>query len=236
MSGGVRVSIVVPTYNERESIPLLRDGLRRALDGSWDYELIVVDDSSPDGTAEVVRRLAAEDPRVRLIVRPGKFGLGSAVVAGFRAARGDFWVMMDADLSHNPDDLPGLLRALSEADIVVGSRYVLGGGVKDWPFLRRLASRTASALGRWLVGLSVRDATSGFAAFRRETLEPLLPALDPKGFKLLFEILAKARGARVTEAPITFTDRRHGRSKFGPREVLRYLRLCLALRGMRGRG
>ncbi len=231
-----RVSIVVPTYNERENIPLVCDGIREALDGLWDYEVIVVDDNSPDGTGEVVRRQATEDPRIRLLQRPGRMGLGSAVLDGFRTASGSRWVIMDADLSHRPDDLPKLLNGLGEADIVIGSRHVEGGQVLNWPLSRRLISRTASALGRLLLGLPVRDVTSGFAAFRRDSVGALLPTLNPRGFKLLIEVLAKARGASVKEVPITFVDRQYGRSKFGPTEVVRFIFLCIELRRLRGKG
>ena len=236
---GERVSIVIPTYNERGNVQPLCEGIRMALDPQWDYEVIIVDDNSPDGTQEVVHQVAAEDPRIKLLQRPGKLGLGSAVAAGFAMASGDYWVMMDADLSHRPEDIPNLLNALSEADIVVGSRYVSGGGVVNWPLLRRIASRGASALGRLIVGLQVRDLTSGFGAFRRGRMEALLPTLNPKGFKLLLEILAKSGDARVKETPITFVDRQHGRSKASAREALVFLRLCFGLRGQRhgqGRG
>ena len=230
---GKSVSIVVPTYNERDNVQPLCEGIRWALEPIWDYEIIIVDDNSPDGTQGVVRRLAEEDPRIKLLQRPGKLGLGSAVAAGFAVASGDYWVMMDADLSHRPEDLPNLLNALSEADIVVGSRYVPGGGVVNWPLSRKIASRGASALGRLIVGLQVRDLTSGFGAFRRGHTEALLPTLNPKGFKLLLEILAKSDNARVKETPITFVDRQHGRSKASAREALVFLRLCFELRGHR---
>lgn len=226
----VEVSIVVPTYNERENVQLLCDGIRAALDGLWDYEVIFVDDNSPDGTAGVVRQLAERDSAIKLLERPEKLGLGSAVADGFGKAKGDYWVMMDADLSHRPSDLPGLLNTLSEADIVVGSRYTPGGGVIDWPLHRRLASRCASAIGRRLLGLNVRDATSGFAAFRKQAVEDMLPSLNPKGFKLLLEILARSRGAVVREVPILFVDRQHGRSKLSSGEALTFVRLCLELR------
>ena len=226
----IEVSIVVPTYNERENVGLLCDGICDALNGRWDYEVIIVDDNSPDGTAEVVRKLALRDPAITILERPGKLGLGSAVVDGFRMAQGDYWVMMDADLSHRPEDLPALLNALSDADIVVGSRYVPGGGIVNWPLHRRMASKGASAVGRMLLGFKVRDLTSGFVALRRETAAPLLPHLNPKGFKLLLEMLAKSRGAIVKEAPITFVDRVYGKSKLSGIEVLTFFRLCLELR------
>ena len=229
----ILVSIVIPTYNERPNIPTLVSGIRHVLEGSWDYELIVVDDNSPDGTAEEVLRLAGDDPHIKLVQRPGKMGLGSAVVDGFKEARGEYWVMMDADLSHRPADLPVLLQALAESDIVVGSRYVHGGGVSNWSLLRRMGSRGASALGRVIVGLDIRDVTSGFAAFRQESMEPILASLNPRGFKLLIEVLARARGDVVREVPIPFINRRYGKSKLTPGEVLTFLRLCLTLR--RGR-
>ena len=227
------VSIVIPTYNERDNISSLHAAITQALGDGWQYELIFVDDNSPDGTAEAIQKLGAEDTRIRLLQRPGKLGLGSAVTDGFSWAQGDYWVMMDADLSHQPRYLPALLDALQTADIAVGSRYVASGGVEEWPAFRRLASRVASQIGRWMVGIPTRDLTSGFAAFRRQSLEPLLPHLDPRGFKLLLEVLAKSRGAQVTEVPIRFVDRAHGRSKFSSGEVLTYLRLCWRLR--RGR-
>lgn len=225
----VQVSIVVPTYNERENIPILCEELRKTLAGRWTYEIIVVDDNSPDGTGEVVRQLAQDDPAVRLLHRPGKLGLGSAVVDGFQMAKGDYWVMMDADLSHRPQDLLGLLDGLADADIVVGSRYVDGGGVMNWPLHRRLVSRGAATVGRLMVGLDIRDTTSGFGAFRKTALEPILPSLNLKGFKLLLEILANSRGAAVTEAPVTFVGRHLGKSKMSIAEVSRYIRLCIKL-------
>ena len=226
----IELSIVVPTYNERDNVQLLCDGIRKALDGKWTYEIIVVDDNSPDGTAGAVRRLADRYPVVSLLERPHKSGLASAVAAGFSVAKGEYWVMMDADLSHRPDDLPELLQGLSQSDIVIGSRYVEGGRILGWPLHRRVTSRVASAFGRLWLGLSVRDVTSGFVAFRKEAIAPLLPSLEPKGFKLLLEILARARTARVLEAPITFVDRRRGRSKFVGGEVVAFLSLCLQLR------
>jgi dolichol-phosphate mannosyltransferase len=228
--GGEKVSIVVPTYNERDNVRPLCDGIRTALASAWDYEVIIVDDNSPDGTADTVREMASEDARIRLLQRPGKLGLGTAVADGFALAGGDYWIMMDADLSHRPEELPKMLRALSDADIVVGSRYVDGGGVQNWPLWRQVVSRGASGMGRMIVGLSVRDLTSGFGAFRRRWMEPLLPNLNPKGFKLLLEILAKSRGARVLETPITFVDRQNGRSKASAGEALTFLRLCFTLR------
>ena len=235
MSGEAnKVSIVVPTYQERENVGSLYEAICATLEPAWEFEVIFVDDDSPDGTAQVIQRLAEKDGRVTLLRRPGKLGLGSAVRDGFGLASGSYWVMMDADLSHKPQYLPDLLLALSSADIAIGSRYVPGGGVENWPLLRRVASRVASGTARLVVGLKFRDLTSGFAAFRRETVEPLLPRLNPRGFKLVVELLAKAGDARITEVPIRFVDRLHGKSKFTVGEVSGFLRLCWRLRRERG--
>ena len=158
--GKPQVSVILPTYNERENIEELFERIKDALDSKWTYEIIVVDDNSPDDTAGAVRRLADLYPLVSLLERPHKSGLASAVAAGFNVAKGEYWVMMDADLSHRPDDLPNLLQGLAQVDIVVGSRYVEGGRILGWPLHRMVTSRLASAFGRLLLGLSVRDVTS----------------------------------------------------------------------------
>lgn len=218
--------MVVPTYNERDTLPELVERVHRALgDG---YELVVVDDSSPDGTAEVAQELAARFP-VRVVRRPAKLGLASAVIEGARAARGELVVVMDADLSHPPEAVPDLVRALrSGADVAVGSRYVPGGGVRDWPLRRRLMSRVAVALARVWLREPVRDPVSGFFALRRELL--LDGSLQGLGYKILLEVLVRHRGRPVVEVPYVFTDRRGGRSKLGAGEVWNYLRLLWRLR------
>jgi len=221
------VSIIVPTYNERENVGLLYQRIAQTL---ADFELIFVDDGSPDGTAGAIEELMARDGRVRLRQRGAKLGLGSAVLHGLEIATGEFIVMMDADLSHSPADLPRMLSAGEHADIVVGSRYVPGGRIEGWPLRRRLLSRGASRLCRLLLGVTVRDATSGYALFRRSFLEGLKGRLSPRGYKLLLEILVKAPQARVSEVPITFTERAYGKSKMDVAEMLRFLKLCLELR------
>ena len=230
VSGRPQVSVILPTYNERENIEELVQGIDDALDGKWSYEIIVVDDNSPDDTAGAVRRLADQFPAVRLLERLQKSGLASAIAAGFSMAEGEIWVMMDADLSHRPADLPELLNGLAQSDISVGSRYVEGGRIPGWSIHRRAISRLASGFARLWLGLKVRDATSGFAAFRRQSIAPLLGSLDPRGFKLLLEILVRAPDARVVEVPIVFADRRHGKSKFNIGEVFTFFKLCFRLR------
>jgi len=212
------ISVVVPTYNEAGSIPKLAERLHAALAGR-DWALVIVDDGSPDGTADIAAALAPRIP-VKVVRRAGKGGLASAVVAGFAAAEGDTLVVMDADLSHPPEVVPALVAAIDGgADLAVGSRYVKGGGVMDWPLKRRVVSRVACLIGNVLV--PVRDATSGFFALRRSVVDGV--ALNPIGFKIGFEVIARGRYKSVVEVPYTFRDRELGASKFGRREIMQYV-------------
>lgn len=212
------ISLIVPTYNEAGSLPPLVDRLATAMAGQT-WELVVVDDGSPDGTADVAARLSARHP-VWVVRRPGKAGLASAVIAGFGEARGDVLVVMDADLSHPPETVPALVRAIDDgADLAVGSRYVQGGATMDWPLRRRVVSRVACLMGNVLV--PVRDATSGFFAVRRTALDGV--HLNAIGFKIGLEVIARARTKKIVEVAYTFRDRELGASKFGRREVMQYL-------------
>jgi dolichol-phosphate mannosyltransferase len=213
------ISVIVPTYNEAGSLPILIDRLATAMTGHT-WELVVVDDGSPDGTADVANRLSAQHP-VWVVRRAGKAGLASAVIAGFAESRGDVLVVMDADLSHPPETVPALIQAIDDgADLAVGSRYVAGGATMDWPLRRRIVSRVACLMGSVLV--PVRDATSGFFAVRREAIDGV--RLNAIGFKIGFEVIARARTKKIVEVPYTFRDRELGASKFGRREVLQYLK------------
>ena len=211
-------SVIVPTYNEAASLPLLVERLAPAMrDREW--ELIVVDDGSPDGTAAVAEKLGATQP-VRVLRRAGKAGLASAVIAGMKEARGDVLVVMDADLSHPPEVVPALVKAIETgADLAVGSRYVAGGATLDWPLRRRAVSRVACLMGNLLV--PVRDATSGFFGVRRTAIDGV--RLNAIGFKIGLEVIARAKATKIVEVPYTFRDRELGASKFGRREVLQYL-------------
>jgi dolichol-phosphate mannosyltransferase len=212
------LSVVVPTYNEADSVTVLAERLHLALAGRV-WELVIVDDGSPDGTADVAAALAPRIP-VNVLRRSGKAGLASAVVAGFAAAHGDLLVVMDADLSHPPETVPALLDAIDRgADLAVGSRYVGGGAVEDWPMTRQIVSRAACLIGNLLV--PVRDATSGFFALRRSVIDGV--TLNPIGFKIGFEVIARGRYRTVVEVPYTFRDRELGASKFGRREVAQYV-------------
>lgn len=217
MSASHSTWVVVPTYNEAVTIERLVAGIREALPEP--AEVLVVDDDSPDGTGEIVDRLASDDERMRVLHRPGKRGLGPAYIAGLEAALdggAGLVVQMDADLSHDPAELPRLLDAARDADLVIGSRYVPGGRVTDWGPGRLAISRWGSRYARVVLGLGVRDMTSGFKCWRREALERIDPAtVGSRGYAFQVEMTyrASSAGFRIVEVPITFRDRRIGESK-----------------------
>ncbi|HUJ62916.1 MAG TPA: polyprenol monophosphomannose synthase [Kofleriaceae bacterium] len=209
--------IVVPTYNERDNVEAIAARLLEALPGG---ELLFVDDNSPDGTGELLDQLAARDGRVHVMHRAGKLGLGTAYVAGFTwgLARGYAYMFeMDADGSHDPKYLPGML-ALAEdgADVVIGSRYVPGGGTVNWGVGRQVISRGAGLYTRAILGIDVRDVTAGFVCWRRAALEAIdLPTITSNGYSFQIEMKYRAlrRGLKLVETPIMFVDRRVGQSK-----------------------
>ncbi len=219
------VSIIVPTYREAPNIRPLTERILAATDAAGlSVEILIVDDRSPDGTADEVRALAASHP-IRLIERDGPRSLAAAVLDGFAAARSDILLVLDADLSHPPEVIPQLVRrvASGEADFAIGSRYVESGAMKDWPWIRRLMSATATRLASPLLPRGrVRDPMSGFFCLRRQTWLRA-DAINAIGYKIGLELLVKAHCERVVEVPITFTDRVAGESKLTAREQLRYL-------------
>jgi dolichol-phosphate mannosyltransferase len=211
-----RVLVVVPTYNEAENLEPVAGRLRAAVP---EADLLVVDDGSPDGTGEIADRLAAADPSVHVLHRTEKAGLGAAYIAGFRWALGDGYdvvVEMDSDGSHAPEELPRLLTALREADLVIGSRWVPGGQIRNWPVYRQVISIGGSTYARVLLRFPVRDSTSGYRAFRRQVLEDLkLDEVASQGYCFQIDLAWKTwrSGFEVREVPITFTEREVGRSK-----------------------
>jgi glycosyltransferase involved in cell wall biosynthesis len=210
------VLVLVPTFNERENVERTVARLRAAVP---DAHVLVVDDASPDGTGAEAARLAAADPLVHVLHRPGKAGLGAAYVAGFRwglARNFAVLVEMDADGSHPPEELPRLLAALRHADLVLGSRWVAGGAVRNWPWARRWLSRGGNAYTRMALGIPLRDATGGFRAFRRTVLERLpLDEIQSQGYCFQVDLAWRTlrAGFRVIEVPITFVERTAGTSK-----------------------
>jgi dolichol-phosphate mannosyltransferase len=211
------VWLVLPTYNEAENVAVIAAAALEHLPAG--RRLLIVDDNSPDGTGEIADRLAAERNDVEVLHRPGKEGLGPAYVAGYAAALAggaELIAQMDADFSHDPADLPRLLAAAEDADLVLGSRYVDGGGVAEWGPLRRFISRGGSAYARAVLGIGVRDLTGGFKVFHRRVLETIEPETIPSlGYAFQVETTYRAirAGFRVVEVPIVFRDRRVGESK-----------------------
>lgn len=211
-----RVIVVVPTYNEAENVGPLMDAV---LAQGPRFEVLIVDDGSPDGTGELVAAKASGEPRLHLIRRAGKLGLGTAYVRGFQEALAlgaDLVIQMDSDFSHDPADLPRLVEAAGRADVVIGSRYVAGGSTPGWPWYRHLASGGAGLACRALLGIPIRDATGGFKCWRRQALEQLpLERVRCRGFAFQLEMnyLSWRSGYSIVETPVRFVDRERGRSK-----------------------
>lgn len=232
--------VVLPTYNEIENLPLIAPAILGQLPQAT---LLVVDDSSPDGTGALADRMAAENSQLKVLHRPAKQGLGKAYTDGFRHALdcgAEVLIQMDADWSHDPTYLPGMVAALQDADLVIGSRYVTGGGVRNWGILRRLVSRGGSIFARTVLGLRAHDLTGGFKAWRRATLADLpWASLHSGGYVFQIETTFRAAraGARVVELPIVFVDRRLGASKMSRRIIFEALAVVIRLRWdeLRGR-
>jgi len=214
--GTGRVLVVVPTYNERENLAWIVGRIRAA---TPQVDVLVVDDGSPDGTGAIADELAAADPQVTVLHRTQKAGLGAAYLHGFAVAleRGyDVVGEMDADGSHQPEQLPALLAALADADLVIGSRWVPGGSVVNWPFSRKVLSVGGNLYARLLLGISVRDVTAGYRLFRRSTLETIdLSAVESTGYIFQADLAYRTlrAGLRVVEVPIEFVERVRGESK-----------------------
>jgi dolichol-phosphate mannosyltransferase len=211
-----RALIVMPTYNEAENLePLVREIMSLPAP----FDILVVDDNSPDGTGQIADRLSSERPEVHVLHRPGKMGLGTAYITGFRWALDhgyDYVMEMDCDFSHHPRYLPEFYRQIRHADLVVGSRYVAGGGTANWGILRKLISSGGNLFARTMLGLRTHDCTAGFRCYRRGTLEAIPWSevkLEGYGFQIGMMYHVESMGYRVAEFPIMFEDRRVGKSK-----------------------
>jgi dolichol-phosphate mannosyltransferase len=230
------VWVVLPTYNEIENLPRVAPAILEQLPGAT---LLIVDDSSPDGTGALANKMAADNPSVRTLHRPGKEGLGKAYIDGFKHALdggAGRIVQMDADWSHDPKYLPELVGRLggdAGADLVIGSRYVKGGAVRNWGLMRKFISRGGSTFARVVLGLSPHDLTGGFKAWRRDTLAALRWDRVHSGgyvFQIEATFLASRNGAKVTEIPIVFVDRELGKSKMSRRIIFEALAVVVQLR------
>ncbi|ABB32099.1 Dolichyl-phosphate beta-D-mannosyltransferase [Geobacter metallireducens RCH3] len=218
----MKVYVVVPTYNESDNIVALMEKILAQRDN---IHVLVVDDNSPDGTGEIAARMSSDNPRIHVLRRSGKMGLGSAYCDGFRVALrdgADFIIEMDADFSHDPATIPALLAATDKYDVVVGSRYLNGVSVVNWPIRRLMLSYFASVYTRFVTGLALRDCTSGFKCFRRRVIESVdLDTIRSDGYSFQIEMNYRCveRGFRVGEIPIIFIDRHAGSSKMSKKIV-----------------
>ena len=211
-----KILIITPTYNERENLQRLTTEVHRIVP---EAHMLIVDDNSPDGTGDLAEGLAASDSRISVLHREGKLGLGTAYVTGFKYALEhgyDLVFEMDADFSHRPEHLPEFLEAIKNADVVLGCRYMEGGGTEDWGLMRRMLSRGGNLYAKTLLSLPFRDLTGGFKCFRREVLEKIdLDRLESEGYAFQIELTYRAHraGFRIAETPIIFPDRTLGHSK-----------------------
>jgi len=235
----LKALIIVPTYNEKENIEEI---IRVVLAQGDDIDILVVDDNSPDGTGKIVDRLAASEPRIHTIHREGKLGLGSAYIAGFKWALANtdtqFVFEMDADFSHDPNAIPEFLEKVKDMDLVIGSRYLHGITVINWPLSRLILSYGANVYTHIITGLPLKDSTGGFKCFRRETLEQLpLDTIRSDGYSFQIEMnfFCWKKGFRIVEMPILFTDRRVGISKMSRKIIWEAMFMVWRLRFMNPR-
>lgn len=231
-------AVIIPTYNERENIALLIGDLHKY---TPDLHIVVVDDNSPDGTGQILDDLATRDARVMPLHRSGKLGLGTAHIAGMKYAIAHAYepiLTMDADFSHDPKFVPDLLRATQKYDVVIGSRYVPGGGTLNCTFARKILSRGANLFARTMLGLDATDTTAGFRSYRRAVLESIaLDDIKSNGYSFLMEMLYQCQkhGWRVGEVPIIFKDRFMGQSKISRQEIYKAMGTVVRLRIEKGR-
>jgi len=222
----MQLSIILPTFNESQNITRILDSIVEALPPNIATEIIIVDDNSPDGTGNIAsqhgKKIENGKLRVEVVRRRAKLGLSSAILVGVKSASGEIIVVMDGDFSHPPRTIPYILEELqnSRYDIVVASRYVNGGSIIGWPFKRKLMSKGATKIARYGLGIEVKDPLSGFFAFRRIIIDGM--KFDAIGYKMLLEILVKAKGVRIKEVPYTFTNRSAGASKFDASVIFDY--------------
>ncbi|BFZ12680.1 hypothetical protein BsWGS_15719 [Bradybaena similaris] len=230
-----KYSILLPTYNERNNLPLIVWLLVKYMGSEYEYEIIIIDDGSPDGTLDVARELQRIYGSDKIILRPRekKLGLGTAYIHGMKHATGNFIIILDADLSHHPKFIPDFIKKQAEKDydIVTGTRYVGNGGVYGWDFKRKLISRGANYVTQVLLRPGVTDLTGSFRLYRKPVLEKLINSCMSKGYMFQIEMMIRARqfGFSIAEVPITFVDRLYGESKLGGSEIVGFLKGILYL-------
>lgn len=226
------LSVVIPTYNEAENIgPLILK-----IENIFQYygingEIVIVDDNSPDGTADIVKKYLAKFDNIRILERKAKLGLGYAYKEGFKAVSGRVVMEMDADFSHDPSDIPRIFqKCINDSDVVIGSRYVRSGRIVGWNFVRRMVSFFANILVDVFLRLGVKDNTAGFRAYRREALDAILPNVKCNSYDFQVEMLLKAKkqGLTLKEIPVVFRERARGKSKLGRKEFLKFIKMLIS--------
>jgi len=227
---GNKYSVLLPTYNEKDNLPIIIYLLfDMAEKNNLDLEIVIIDDNSPDGTAQIAEKLQTVYPnKITLHKRPGKLGLGSAYRDGIKFAKGNFVILMDADLSHHPKYIPQFIKkqAETDAEIVTGTRYIKDAGVYGWNVMRKLTSRVANFLAKTALGSDVSDLTGSFRLYKRKALEEIINNVISKGYAFQMEIIIRGQiyGYKVEEVPLVFVDRIFGESKIGPGEIVSYLK------------
>ena len=225
-------SIIIPTYNERENLPILIESILKSLNqhNITNYEIIIVDDNSPDGTGEIAEQLAKQYKNIKVLHRPAKMGLATAFLDGVKLAKGNIVALMDADLQHPPELLPELYKAiLNGYDMAIASRYIKGGGTENWSTKRKIVSKGAIILAHILFPETrkIKDITSGYFAIRKDIIQN--KKLNPIGYKIMIEIIVKVKPKRIIEIPFIFKPRTKGRSKLSSKEFINYLRHLISL-------
>ena len=225
-------SIIIPTYNERENLPILIESILKSLNqhNITNYEIIIVDDNSPDGTGEIAEQLAKQYKNIKVLHRPAKMGLATAFLDGVKLAKGNIVALMDADLQHPPELLPELYKAiLNGYDMAIASRYIKGGGTENWSTKRKIVSKGAIILAHILFPETrkIKDITSGYFAIRKDIIQN--KKLNPIGYKIMLEIIVKVKPKRIIEIPFIFKPRTKGRSKLSSKEFINYLKHLINL-------
>jgi len=225
-------SLVIPTYNEKDNIHLLLDGLRKTLGLSKEFEIVVVDDDSPDLTWKIVETYSQKDERIKIVRRMKEKGLSRAVIEGFNRAKADILGVMDADLSHDHQILPKMISAVRDEgyDLVVGSRRIPGGGAEKWPWYRKVSSDIATGIAKGFLDIKLSDPMSGYFLLKRELFEKAKHKINPRGYKILLEIYVRSNPQKVKELPFIFKNRKQGYSKVTLKVMFEYMQMLYSLR------
>jgi len=225
-------SLVIPTYNEKDNIHLLLDGLRKTLGLSKEFEIVVVDDDSPDMTWKIVETYSQKDERIKIVRRMKEKGLSRAVIEGFNRAKADILGVMDADLSHDHQILPKMISAVRDEgyDLVVGSRRIPGGGAEKWPWYRKVSSDIATGIAKGFLDIKLSDPMSGYFLLKRELFEKAKHKINPRGYKILLEIYVRSNPQKVKELPFIFKNRKQGYSKVTLKVMFEYMQMLYSLR------